>query len=191
MSRISLSVDDGCASDVRVADLASKYEIPCTFYWPIENHSLAYENGYEPLDYQQALGIVKEHEIGSHTITHRHLTKISTEDAIKEIVGSKYMLERMFQTKVSKFCPPRGYTNEELTSVTLKFYESQRLTKGIGLVHVHPNSGANGNVGWKDYFRMIVERGEEDIELWGHSWEWDKFEMWAEVEDFISEIHKY
>jgi hypothetical protein len=44
-----LSVDDGCASDVRLAALAKEYNIETVFYWPVEWHSLAYEKGYEPL----------------------------------------------------------------------------------------------------------------------------------------------
>ena len=177
-----LSIDDGCASDVRVADLAAKYGIETVFYWPVEWHSLAYDKGYEPLDYEQAMRIAATHEIGSHTITHRHLTKISELEAQKEIVGSKFMLERMFRTTIRRFCPPRGYTNRALTEFTLKFYNSQRLTVGEGLVHIHPFSGANDNVPWRDCIT------EDTTEIWGHSWEFDKFNLWDELEEFLREI---
>jgi peptidoglycan/xylan/chitin deacetylase (PgdA/CDA1 family) len=183
---IRLSCDDACASDVRVADLARKFELDCTFYWPVEWHSLAYDNGYLPLDYVEALNIASEFEIGSHGITHRHLTKITSYEATQEIVGSKFILERMFKKPITKFCPSRGYTTPELTELTKKYYTSQRLTKGVGLVHIHPNSGANGNMGWRDYYNLVRER-EGDIELWGHSHEWDRFNMWAEIEEFLHE----
>lgn len=181
---ITLSIDDGCASDTRAAELADKYEIPCTFYWPVELHSLAHSKGYRPLDYEKALRIARKHEIGSHTITHRHLTDLEILDATQEIIGSKFMLERMFNKEIRKFCPPRGYTNEVLTKLTLNFYQSQRLTKGKGLVHIHPNSGANGNIHWIDYFLSL---DEDNVELWGHSWEWDKYDMWQEIERFFRE----
>lgn len=176
-----LSCDDGCSSDVRVADLCLKYEIPCTFYWPVEWRSLAYDNGYEPLNIVQALKISQDFEIGSHTVTHRHLTRIPYEEARVEISDSKFMLEALFAKPVTKFCPPRGYSNEELTKFTLKLYKSQRLTKGEGLVHVHPNSGANGNVHWLEY-----AKNHEITEAWLHSWELDKYpEEWANLEEYL------
>lgn len=183
MNKIILSIDDGCASDMRVADLASKYEIETIFYWPVEWHSLAYSKGYEPLNYGDAYEISKNFEIGSHTITHRHLTDLPLEDATYEIVASKTMLQQLFNKKVTKFCPPRGYTNEILTGITNDFYESQRLTKGAGLVHIHPNSGANDNRPWREYADTHVVR-----ELWAHSWELDKYDLWDELEEFLSEV---
>lgn len=174
-----LSVDDGAASDVRLADLAERYEIKTVFYWPVEWHSLAYENGYQPLDYEQAMRIAQKHEIGSHTITHRHLTRIDIVEACKEILGSQFMLGRMFNQHITKFAPPRGYTNDELTDFTKKFYQSQRLTKGKQLVHIHPNSGANDNRYW---LNCITEDTEE---IWCHSWELDKYNLWDELEQFL------
>lgn len=184
MAKFTMSVDDGCASDTRVAELAKKYNVPCVFYWPVEWHSLAYDNGYEPLSYDDAYKIAQEFEIGSHTITHIHLTKIDEASAFAEIWQSQAMLERLFKVPVTKFCPPRGYTNDELTKFTLEQYDSQRLTKGEGLVHVHPNSGANNNMDWREYYKLEKAKGVP-IEIWGHSHEWDRFNMWDEIEEFF------
>jgi peptidoglycan/xylan/chitin deacetylase (PgdA/CDA1 family) len=178
-----MSVDDGCASDVRIADLASKYEIETIFYFPVEWHSLAYDKGYEPLGYDEAMKISQVHQIGSHTITHRHLTALPEVEAQKEIIGSKFMLERMFQTNITHFAPPRGYTNDKLSEFTLKFYEKQRLTKGEGLVHIHPDSGANYNVPWREYAKSIDVK-----EIWCHSWELDKYDLWGQLEEFLREV---
>lgn len=175
-----LSCDDGCASDTRLADLCDKYEIQAVFYWPVEWHSMAYDHGYEPLTYDEALAISRRYEIGSHTITHRHLTKLEQEEAIYEIFASKIMLGRMFKKDINKFCPPRGYTNEMLTRFTLSVYDSQRLTRGPGLVHVHPDSGANDNKRWVECI------DENTTELWCHSWELDKYDMWDELEEVLS-----
>lgn len=183
--KIKLSIDDGCASDMRVAELCKKYGIECVFYWPVNWTSLAYSNGYKPLSHVNAEKISEVFEIGSHTITHRHLTRISTIEAKDEIKSSKEMLETMFNVKVTKFAPPRGYTNKELTDYTLKHYDSQRLTKGKGLLHIHPNSGANGNIHWLDYAK------QNDItEAWGHSWEFDKYKLWKELEKFMKEVSR-
>lgn len=175
-----LSVDDGCASDVRVAGLARKYNIEMIFYWPVEWHSLAYDKGYEPLSYTDAYKIAEDFEIGAHTITHRHLTKLSFREAKYEIIESGLILQNIFGKRISKFCPPRGYTNEELTRVTLKNYDSQRLTKGEGLVHIHPGSGANLNMDWKRYADSVDVK-----ELWCHSYELDRFQLWDELEEYL------
>lgn len=184
MANFILSVDDGCASDVRVAELAKKYDIETIFYWPVEWHSLAYEKGYQPLRFEDAYGIASEFEIGSHTITHRHLTKIPLLEAAYEIEASREMLKEMFDIEVNKFCPPRGYSNDILTEITLKLYKSQRLTKGEGLVHIHPNSGANGNIDWVIEAQALRDRNELK-ELWCHSWELDKYNQWDQLERFF------
>lgn len=180
---IRLSVDDGCASDLRVAEIAIKYKIDCTFYLPVEWRSLAYENGYEPLTYVEALQLARNFTIGSHTVTHRHLTKIPLEDAYVEIYDSQVMLQSLFNQPIEKFCAPRGYTNEKLTDYTLGIYKSQRLTKGEGLVHIHPNSGANGNIHWLEYAKT-----HDITEAWCHSWELNKYpDEWINLENFLRE----
>lgn len=176
-----LSVDDACSSDTRIAKLAKKYNIETIFYWPVELNSLAYDKGYTPLTWYEARQIAKDFEVGSHTITHRHLTKIPTQEAMDEIAHSKEILQKLFDKPITKFCPPRGYTNEELTEYTLEIYDSQRLTRGKGLVHIHPNSGANGERPWRD----CIDKNTK--ELWCHSWELDKFDLWEELEEFLRE----
>lgn len=180
---VTASWDDGCASDTRVADLMARYEVPAVFYWPVEWHSLAYDKGYEPLGFAQAQHIARQFEVGSHTITHRHLTSLDPYEAMYEIVASGDMLERLFDREVSRFCPPRGYTNPSLTKFTLGGYKSQRLTKGPGLVHVHPKSGANDNEAWQDKLKQELKKG--DVEIWGHSHELDRFDLWAELEEAL------
>lgn len=177
-----ISIDDACASDMRVADLAAKYELEAIFYWPVEWRSLAYSKGYKPLDMYEALQIARNFEVGSHSVTHRLLTNLSEHEAQIEIADSKFILEGLFIRGITKFAPPRGYTNANLTEYALQYYESQRLTKGKGLVHIHPDSGANGNLPWRELASAI-----ELNELWCHSWELDKFNLWDELEGFLSE----
>lgn len=186
---ITASIDDASASDVRFADLMHRYEIETVFYWPVDWHVLAAEKGYKPLAVNDAVRIAANHEVGSHGITHRYLTRIPADEAYYEISFSKIMLEMMFQTAVRKFCPPRGYTNDDLTDFTLGMYESQRLTVGPNLVHIHPDSGANDNVPWRDRVKELIAK-DMDVELWGHGWEIDKFELWTELEGFLYE-HTY
>lgn len=176
---IRLSCDDGAASDLRLADLCKKYSIDCTFYLPCEWHGLAFAKGYQPLSWSDAMIIAEDFDIGSHTITHRFLTRIPLEEAMYEIDISKVMLQDLFGKPVTRFAPPRGYTNPELTEYTLQIYESQRLTKAPNLVHIHPDSGANDNRPWREAINEFTE------EAFCHSWELNKFDLWGELEDFF------
>lgn len=178
---IELSFDDGCESDIRAAALCSKYEVPATFYWPVEHHSLAYEKGYKPLKHSDAEQIAQQFTIGSHTITHRHLTKLLLETAQYEIRESKTILQKMFNQPIDSFCPPRGYINDTLETYALNYYDDIRLTRGDNLVHIHPDSGANGNIPWQKRAKQVGG----DIHLWGHSYELDRFDLWKELEDWL------
>lgn len=178
-SNFVISCDDGCASDYRLADLAKKYNTECIFYWPVEWQSYAYFKGYIPLPYSHAKEIAYEFEIGSHTITHPLLTQIPFDHAIYEIVDSKKILEQIFGKQVTKFSPPRGYSNKQLDKVIKGTYEESRLTRGKNLVHIHPDSGANNNKPW------LSAISKETKELWCHSWELDKYNLWQELEAFL------
>lgn len=181
-----ISCDDGCASDVRLAELCNKYEIDCTFYWPVEMRSLAYANGYKPLSHYDAQQIADNFTVNSHSITHRHLTKIPFEEAIQEIADSKKILESIYSIEIDSFCFPRGYTNDELNKVVLDSgYTSYRLTKGLDhegnkLVHVHPKSGANDERPWRECIT-------ENTHLWLHSFDLDRHQLWDELEEVLHE----
>jgi peptidoglycan/xylan/chitin deacetylase (PgdA/CDA1 family) len=54
------------------------------------------------------------HEIGSHTLTHPYLTKLSEAQAREEIGASRRKLEDLFGRAVEHFCYPYGDWNEQL-----------------------------------------------------------------------------
>ncbi len=89
-------------------------------------------------------------EIGSHTLNHPDITSISEEQLKSEIIESKNLLEKRFNTKVTSFCYPYGFYNEKafpfvrdagyLTAVTTKegslvsennLFEIKRIRPGI------------------------------------------------------------
>ena len=54
------------------------------------------------------------HEIGSHTLTHPWLTRVSTAQAREEITASRKKLEDRFGTSIDHFCYPYGDWNESV-----------------------------------------------------------------------------
>ena len=53
-------------------------------------------------------------DIGAHTHTHRHLTLLSTQDALREITTSKKKLENKLGTKIELFAYSGGKFNESI-----------------------------------------------------------------------------
>ncbi len=73
-------------------------------------------------------------EFGSHTCSHPNLTRISGDDARKEIGGSKRHIENLVQQDVASFCYPYGSVNEGIRNLveTTGFSFACTLKFGMG-----------------------------------------------------------
>jgi peptidoglycan/xylan/chitin deacetylase (PgdA/CDA1 family) len=59
------------------------------------------------------------HEIGSHTLTHPHLTRISPQRAREEIFASRKKLEDLFGVAIRHFCHPYGDWNAAVRDLVI------------------------------------------------------------------------
>jgi peptidoglycan-N-acetylglucosamine deacetylase len=100
-SYITTSWDDGHPSDLRLADLLTKYNLSGTFYIP-----KSAEHGI--MTTAQMRELSKRFEIGAHTLGHVVLTTASDDKARQEIVGSKSWVEDITGQPCRMFCPPTG-----------------------------------------------------------------------------------
>jgi peptidoglycan/xylan/chitin deacetylase (PgdA/CDA1 family) len=83
------------------------------------------------------------HEIGSHSLTHPRLTRLTLRDAEEEITASKKRLEDLFGVGVNHFCYPYGDWNEAtrdlvveagyLTASTTQFGVNSKTTPSFSL----------------------------------------------------------
>lgn len=62
-------------------------------------------------------------EIGSHTITHSVLTKVSKEEVEKQLIESKNYLEKLTNKKVESMAYPTGAYNEKVKKAVEKYYK--------------------------------------------------------------------
>ena len=108
---VTTSWDDGHVLDKKLAGLLNAYGIKGTFYISPNNKEFKPQELLEPEGVRE---IANSFEIGAHTMTHPHLTKVPTEVARQEIVQSKKVLEDMLGTVVQSFCYPAGYFNAEV-----------------------------------------------------------------------------
>jgi peptidoglycan/xylan/chitin deacetylase (PgdA/CDA1 family) len=70
------------------------------------------------------------HEIGSHTLTHPHLTRISAARAREEIFASRKKLEDIFGAPIRHFCHPYGDWNAAVRDLVIEAgYETACTTE--------------------------------------------------------------
>jgi peptidoglycan/xylan/chitin deacetylase (PgdA/CDA1 family) len=106
---VTTSWDDGHPLDARLADLLAAHGLRGTFYVPLAAGGRPVVRG-PGVRAMRALGM----EIGSHSMTHRALTRLTPEAALAELVQSKDALEQWTGWPVASFCYPLGRWNREL-----------------------------------------------------------------------------
>jgi len=203
--QVLLSIDDGSKEDIKIAKLCLKYGVKAVFYWPVDMYGLSLQKGWDSLSLKDEQWIADNFEIGSHTISHRYLTKIPISDAIDEVSESRKMLQRKYNQSIDKFCYPRGYANEQIMyAVEQAGYKLARSTEigHIGepdnqffaptAVHIGcPVRVEYKGTNWFDYGLKLLEQArkeDKDFEGWCHGWEITRYNCWEDVENFIKEM---
>lgn len=184
------SFDDATVNDVRIVGLLDKYNMldKLILYWPVMPSVCNEPKGRTSLSLSQMQDIAKRVVIGSHTITHRLLTRISEEEARVEIVDSKAMLEDRFSMPIHSLAWPRGYTNPTLMKMAEEagyenargvsvgyFYESENLFDTKTTAHVGCDRKEYAGRPWFDYTMSMIDQAKASersvVHLWGHSHE--------------------
>jgi hypothetical protein len=213
---VTTSWDDGHPLDLRLAGLLAKYQLPATFYVPIEN------DGRPVLAPADLRGLAAAgFEIGGHTYHHTRLLNVPPAKARTEIESGKAALEDQLGQPITAFCYVGGQHSPALagmvrragftgarTSVRYRLWrpapqadrfavpttlQARPLTRREdalqllwarswgGLLHV-----AEGNpldvFGTARRWLGRARRHGGVWHLWGHSWEIEKFNLWADLE---------
>lgn len=110
---VVLTFDDGSHGQYEYAfPLLQKYGGTATFYIytnPLDTHN-KYFLSWDEVRQMQAAGMT----IGSHTITHPYLSRISASQLHHEIFDSKAIIEREIGVPVTHFASPFGFTNPDI-----------------------------------------------------------------------------
>jgi peptidoglycan-N-acetylglucosamine deacetylase len=121
---VTMSWDDGHPLDIRLAEMLDRYHMLGTFYIPLSYDKFPLM-AREEMRTLRAMGM----EIGSHTLTHPDLTKLSKKQTLHELVEAKQKLEDIVGEQVVSFCYPAGKFNPMVRSAVIEAeYKLARTT---------------------------------------------------------------
>ncbi len=119
MRTVAITFDDCYRDNLAAARVLAEHSLPATFFVPTAyvgtDHVFPWDRGlkrmpnltWEDVDEMQQLGF----EIGSHTVTHADLGAVSEDEARREIVESKAVLENRLGRRVRWLAYPFGDVN--------------------------------------------------------------------------------
>ena len=199
---LTLSYDDGPDSDRRLLDILNRYGVKCTFNL-CEKQSLTQEE-------LETLLLGRGHEIAVHGANHRAPGCQFPVDGIQDALDGRRALEKQFRRIIRGMAYPdsgvRRYENGA-------DYETvRRYLSDLGIVYARTLGGDNdsfrlpedwyawgptahhNNPELSAYVRRFTEldvnglycadRYPRLFYLWGHSFEFDRFDNWDVMEDF-------
>jgi peptidoglycan/xylan/chitin deacetylase (PgdA/CDA1 family) len=105
---ITTSWDDGHELDTKMAAFLADHGYSGTFYVSPLSREIPPRNRISDSSLRD---LSARFEVGCHTLTHPHLTRISSTDAAHEISDGKRAVEDMIGQVVSSFCYPYGDYN--------------------------------------------------------------------------------
>jgi peptidoglycan-N-acetylglucosamine deacetylase len=121
---LTTSWDDAHRHDVRLARMLEEHGLKATFYVAPENQEFAKR---DLLSSAQIRDLSQGFEIGAHSMTHRRLPTISEQEAAREIIESKAVLEQVIGKEIKVFCYPGGaYTKLHVQLVKDAGYQYAR-----------------------------------------------------------------
>lgn len=195
------SWDDGAKTDLRMAELMQKYNIPTIFYWPskLGNHKNT-GKAKSFLSTEECKELSKNFEIGSHSMTHQFMNKLSIAKIANEIHESRKFWQDTTGQPIDSFAYPKNSLNS-LTKALVKGagYTNARtnnvgsLTPGDDLfskkctLQIALNRLEYNNKSWVLYADELMEKINADsiFHIFGCSWEVDVYKEWDRLEDLI------
>ena len=100
------------------------------------------------------------HEIGSHSITHQYLTKLSEEEMIEELEESKSYLEDYLDIRIEYFASPYGAYNTSVSKEIKNHYNAHRT------VDSGYNSKDNFDVNRLKCMSILSTTTKSEVEDW-------------------------
>lgn len=171
---VTTSWDDGHELDEKLASLLAEYGLAGTFYIAPRTAEIPPSRRIRP---QALCALARDFEVGSHTLTHPHLTRISLSAADLEIRQGTQAVQEMIGQAVTSFCYPYGaYRAEHVGLVRAAGLRSARTIRRFRTdLPTDPlQMGTTSHAaryradGWPSLRRSRTQR--QFVSLWGN---WD------------------
>lgn len=212
---LTTSWDDGHRCDARLARMLKEHGLRATFYVAPENQEFAKQN---LLTLPEIKDISHDFEIGAHSMTHRRLPTISEQEAEREIIESKAVLEQVTGKEIKVFCYPGGaYTKLHVQLVKDAGYRYARTVSRYEFTVDDPyQAGTSLHVynhrfdlwqtarfakfrpirvlrclEWDALAQAMFDHVIKEggiYHIWGHSWEIDEHNDWERLGDVFRYI---
>lgn len=200
---LTLSFDDGTVQDRRFIELIDKYDLRCTFNLNSglfgNKHEIIHEGirvCHNEVDESEVRSLYRNHEVAAHTLTHPNLCRISEEEVIRETENDVKKLSALTGKEIFGLAYPGG-SYDARTADILRTKTSVKYARTINshgtfalpedFLLWHPTCHQN-DPRLEELAKQFTEITEPQADLlfyvWGHSFEFDKFESWERFEDF-------
>jgi peptidoglycan/xylan/chitin deacetylase (PgdA/CDA1 family) len=149
---VLITFDDGYDNNYQAFNFLKEKNIPATFFIHTLDHDPKYANlrteTIPKMSVEQIREIAQTNgfEIGSHSVTHQDLTKLTPKKLKQELTDSKIFLERATGEKVDTVAYPLGAVDQRVVEVAKTLYQN-----GFAV-------GFNGDVSYKDLNNFAAPR---------------------------------
>jgi len=151
-----LTFDDGHLSDYEIVfPMLLKQNLKATFFIVVDNVGKKNYLSWSQIQEMQQQGMA----IGSHSLSHKDMTKLSNENVIKEFKQSKLILEDKLGILISSFSYPYGKCNFRLHKMGLSSGYSFLCTSNHGVINsqnsVLPRNSIYANLDMNKIYKIM------------------------------------
>jgi peptidoglycan/xylan/chitin deacetylase (PgdA/CDA1 family) len=128
---VTTSWDDGHVLDTKMADLLASHGCKGTFYVSPKSHEI---RPSKRISKAALRDVDSKFEVGGHTLTHPHLTRVPPSVAVGEITDGKHAVEDVIGHAITSFCYPYGaYRPEHVEMVGAAGFRVGRTIRRFNL----------------------------------------------------------
>jgi peptidoglycan/xylan/chitin deacetylase (PgdA/CDA1 family) len=166
---VCITFDDGYEDNIHAYPIFKKYGYTATFFivadWIEKGRSPC---GLKMMNWED-IKFLKESgfEIGSHSLSHRKLPLLKTEEKKEEIIDSKKAIEEKIKSSVVSFSYPYGAWNDESKKIVKEYYKKaliikQKIYKNNNDLFLIPRGFIRKNTDMIDFY-LLLTRGRSRI----------------------------
>ena len=205
---LTFSYDDGTIYDRKLVALMNEYGMKCTFNLNaglFSDKHIGNVDGKEidffRIDAEEVKDLYVGHEVASHTYTHPSLTETEEGAAREEVLKDRARLEELTGYPVKGFAYPYGTFNGEVEALLMDcgivYGRTVCSTENFGLpekfIEWHPTCH-HDNPKMMELAERFCQEDDGAGKLfyvWGHSYEFHRYENWAHIEGFMRYMQEH